>query len=147
MSADADTRACFSGGGYNGIQVGQRLSDVEDSSDEALQYRDEVATYIDYKTSEDDSFDVLSWLGEHVIHFPILLRLIIAIPESSAANEDERRSQLKPSTAVFAQQSKAPRQTPDSVIPRHSIQCVKFCADPARECNSCYCRKMGQMQF
>ena len=92
MSADADTRACFSGGGYNGIQVGQRLSDVEDSSDEALQYRDEVATYIDYKTSEDDSFDVLSWLGEHVIHFPILLRLIIAIPESSAANEDERRS-------------------------------------------------------
>ena len=86
-------------------------SDVEDSSDEALQYQDEVASYIDYKMPKEDSFDVLSWWGEHGRSFPNtakIARSILAIPASSAASEQdiscavyviqERRSQLKPST-------------------------------------------------
>lgn len=61
------------------------LSDVEDSSDEAPQYQDEVAAYIDYKTAKEDSFDVLSWWGEHTCSFPNIAqiaRLILGIPAS-----------------------------------------------------------------
>lgn len=87
------------------------LSDVEDSSDEAPQYQDEVAAYIDYKTPKEDSFDVLSWWREHERLFPNvahIARSILSIPASSAASErdfscagyviQERRSQLRPST-------------------------------------------------
>ena len=113
------------------------LSDVEGSSEGALQYQDEVAAYIDYKTPMEDSFDVLSWWGEHSYSFPIIAqtaRFILAIPAPSAASERDfcagyviqvRRSQLKPSTVdgvlFFPQQSKTPRQTPDIVIPRRKV--------------------------
>lgn len=76
----------------------------------------------------------LSWWGEHGGSFPNIAqiaRFILALPASSTAARQQRdfagyviqelRSQLKPSTVddVFfvTQQSKAPRQTPDSVIP------------------------------
>lgn len=87
------------------------LSDVEDSSDEAPQYQDEVAAYIDHKTPKDDHFDILSWWQDHAHLFPNIAQIarsILAIPASSAASErdfscagyviQERRSQLKPST-------------------------------------------------
>lgn len=87
------------------------LSDVEDSGDEAPQYQDEVAAYIDFKTPKDDAFDVLAWWSEHARLFPNIAhiaRSVLAIPASSAASErdfscagyviQERRSQLKPST-------------------------------------------------
>lgn len=101
------------------------LSDVEDSSDEAPQYQDEVAAYIDHKTPKDDHFDILSWWQDHAHLFPNIAQIarsILAIPASSAASErdfscagyviQERRSQLKPSTVddvlFFTQQFKTP---------------------------------------
>ncbi|KAA0718425.1 hypothetical protein E1301_Tti021484 [Triplophysa tibetana] len=87
------------------------LSDVEDSNDEAPQYQDEVAAYIDHKTPKDDHFEILSWWKDHAHLFPNIAQIarsILAIPASSAASErgfscagyviQERRSQLKQST-------------------------------------------------
>ncbi|KAA0722794.1 Transposable element Hobo transposase [Triplophysa tibetana] len=86
------------------------LSDVEDSNDEAPQYQDEVAAYIDHKTPKDDHFEILSWWQDHAHLFPNIAQIarsILAIPASSAASERDfscagyviqERSQLKPST-------------------------------------------------
>ncbi|KAA0703564.1 Zinc finger protein 236 [Triplophysa tibetana] len=66
------------------------LSDVEDSNDEAPQYQDEVAAYIDHKTPKDDHFEILSWWQDHAHLFPNIAQIarsILAIPASSAASE------------------------------------------------------------
>lgn len=88
--------------------TGDDLADVEDSSDEALQPADEVAQYIDFKTTKEDSFDVLWWWKKHAKIFPnlaIIARNVFAIPASSERDFSspgfviqERRAQLKPGT-------------------------------------------------